>query len=167
LNARKRWLVPNPPNDEVIDALQTVVSLHLKAIETYQSQSSHFERWGYSILAEEFAGYVEEERAHLKWAMDRVEFYKVVPTTEHPGPEDWPPNDFLGILASNYKLEQAAADAERAAIATCRDAGDEVSAIGLVPLLSDSENALKEIEATNLVIEQIGLDNFLSVKVKN
>lgn len=157
--------MPDAPNDDVIDALQGVVALHLKAIETYQSQSSHFERWGYPKLAEQFAAAVEEERGHLKIAMDRLEFYKVVPTTDHDEPEAWPPNDFMGIIAANRVLEQAAADHERRSIAICRNAGDEVTAIALVPLLADSEKSLAEIEAINLTVEQIGLDNYLSTKV--
>jgi bacterioferritin (cytochrome b1) len=162
---KREVAVPEAPNDDVIDALQSIVSVHLQAIETYQSQATHFRRWGYGKLSEEFENDADDERVHLNWAMARLEFYKVVPTASHDEPLDWPPNDFAGILTSNYELEQTIADMERRAIKVCRDAGDEVSAIGIIPLLVDSEASLAKIEATKSLIEQIGLDNYLSTKV--
>jgi len=154
-----------PPAPEgVIDALQSSVRLHLLAIENYQSQAEHFDRWGYGKLAAGYRADVEEERGHLHEVQARLEFYDVQPTYDHDQP-DWPRHDFDGVLAANLSLEMAAAEVERANVLTCRAAGDELSAKIFAKLLKGSEASVAEIEATQRVIEQIGIDNYLANQV--
>lgn len=148
----------------VIDALQASVRLHLTAIEHYQTLSGHLGRWGYAKLASKYAEDAAEERDHLKAVMGRLEYYDVQPTYEHDAPS-WPRHDFEGILAANLALESAAAETERANVLTARSVGDERSAIIFAGLLEGSEGAISDIEAAQKVIEQIGLDNYLSVQV--
>lgn len=148
----------------VIDALQASVRLHLTAIEHYQAVSEHLGRWGYSKLASKYAEDVSEEREHLKKCMERLEFYDVQPTYEHDSPE-WPRHDFEGILAANLALETATAQTERQNVLTARSVGDEQSALVFASLLEGSEDSVKEIEAAQKVIEQIGLDNYLANQV--
>lgn len=148
----------------VIDALQASVRLHLQAIEHYQALSEHMGRWGYAKLASKYAEDVTEERDHLKMVMARLEYYDVQPTYEHDSPE-WPRHDFEGILAANMAIESAAAETERASILTARSVGDEQSALVFADLLEGSEGSILAIEAAQKVIEQIGLDNYLSVQV--
>lgn len=148
----------------VIDALQASVRLHLTAIEHYQTLSEHLGRWGYAKLALKYAEDAAEERDHLKAVMGRLEYYDVQPTYEHDAPS-WPRHDFEGILAANLALESAAAETERANVLTARSVGDERSAIIFAGLLEGSEGAISDIEAAQKVIEQIGLDNYLSVQV--
>lgn len=150
--------------DGVVDALQASVRLHLLAIEHYQAISEHLGRWGYAKLSAKYAGDVDEEREHLKKCLHRLEYYDVQPTYEHDSPS-WPRHDFEGILAANMELESAAADVERANVLTARSVGDEQSAIIFASLLEGSEGSIEEIEATQKVIEQIGLDNYLANQV--
>jgi len=148
----------------VIDALQASVRLHLLAIEHYQTLAEHLGRWGYAKLAAKYGEDAAEERDHLKKCMDRLEYYDVQPTYEHDAPS-WPRHDFDGILAANLTLESTAAEVERANILTARSVGDELSALVFADLLEGSEGSIRDIEATQKVIEQIGLDNYLSVQV--
>ena len=163
--------MPNAPLSQpissvgnVIDALQLSRSLHLTAIEQYQAQAEHFRRWGYSKLADAFDGDVEEERGHLKLVTGRLEFYDAAPGYAHDAP-DWPRHDYVGILDANYALEAGAMNVERANVIVARNAGDELTAKVFAKLLKGSEDSVSEIEATNRVIETIGLDNFLANKV--
>lgn len=155
--------MPSAP-DDVILALQKCFSLHLTAIEQYETLSAHFSRWGYPKLAEKYAADVTEEREHLAKLAARLEYFDVAPSYAHTPPE-WPRHDFEGILESNLGLEWGASDAERNAVQVCRASGDEISAVMVAEILADSESAVKEIEATQRVIEQIGLDNYLSMQV--
>jgi bacterioferritin len=155
--------MPQAP-EGVIDALQASVRLHMTAVETYQSQAEHFDRWGYGKLADAARGEVEEERRHLHEAQSRLEYYDVQPAYDHDQP-DWPRHDFEGILAANLALETAAAEAERANVTACRAVGDEISAVIFAKLLEGSEDAMAEIEAKQRVIEQIGVDNYLANQV--
>lgn len=148
----------------VVDSLQLGVRLHLTAIENYQAQAAHFERWGYSKLAEKYKDDAKEERGHLKALMERLEFYDVQPTYDHDAPS-WPRHDYEGILAANYALETTAAAAERAAVLACRAVGDERSALVFASNLEGSEDSVAEIEATQKVLDQIGVDNYLANQV--
>lgn len=152
------------PDNSVIEALQRAVSLHLTAIENYQAQHAHFERWGYPKLAEHAKADAKEERGHILAVYGRLEYFDVPATYEHEAPS-WPRHDYDGILAANLALEEMACEAEKAGVLACRAVGDEASALVFAELLQGSEQSIKEIEATQRVIEQIGLDNYLSTKV--
>lgn len=145
----------------VADALQYLVSAHLTAIEQYEGQGAHFERWGYPKLAEARKADVSEEREHLGRLLARLEFFDISPTCEHPSPV-WPRHDLVGILAANLALESGAAMAERQAILECRAAGDELSARIIAENLEGSERGVSEIEAARIVIQQVGLGNYLA-----
>lgn len=155
--------MPSAP-EAVIAALQTSVSLHLTAIEHYQAIAAHFDRWGYAKLGAKYREDAEEERGHLAKVMARLEYYDVQPTYSHETP-DWPRHDYEGILAANLTLEMAAAEAERTNILASRAVGDELSASVFIDLLIGSEESIKEIEAIQKVLEQIGTDNFLANQV--
>jgi bacterioferritin len=155
--------MPQAP-EGVIDALQASVRMHMTAMEHYQSQAEHFDRWGYGKLADAGRYEVEEERRHLHEVQARLEYYDVQPAFDHDQP-DWPRHDFEGILAANLALEMAAAETERANVAACRAVGDEVTAVIFTQLLEGSEEAVAAIEAKQRVIEQIGLDNYLANQV--
>jgi bacterioferritin (cytochrome b1) len=148
----------------VVASLQVGVRLHLTAIENYAAQAAHFGRWGYSKLAAKYAADAEEERGHLKSLLERLEYYDVQPDCAHDQPM-WPRHDFEGVLAANYELETATAAAERAGVLACRAVGDERSALVFASNLEGSEDSIADIEATQRVLEQIGLDNYLANQV--
>ena len=146
---------------DVVDALQASCRLHLTAVEHYAGLAEHLARWGYEKLGERYRDDSGEERDHLRAVMSRLEYYDVAPSLDHKLPA-WPRHDYAGILAANLLLETAAAAVERANIAVCREAGDEQSALVFVELLAGSEASILRIEATQKVIEEIGLDNYLA-----
>lgn len=150
--------------DGVVNALQASLRLHLTAVENYQAQAEHFDRWGYSKLADKYRGDVAEEREHLASVMQRLEYYDEQPVYDHDEPS-WPRHDYEGIVAANLELETAAAKVERANVLACRAVGDEVSARIFADLLEGSEGSIAEIEAIQKVLEQIGVDNFLANQV--
>jgi bacterioferritin len=148
----------------VADALQASLRLHLTAVEHYATLSVHLDRWGYAKLGEKYVKDAEEERGHAAMVLSRLEFYDVAPDLTHNAPV-WPRHDFSGILTANYTLETAAAEVERANVTASRAVGDESSALVFTELLQGSEESIREIEATRLVITQVGLDNFLANQV--
>lgn len=156
--------MPATASPAVIDCLQNAVSLHLTAVEHYATIAEHLDRAGYHKLGDRFRGDAEEERGHLKKAMERLEYYQTAPVLTHAAPV-FPRYDVPGILAANLSLEESAAAAERRHVTECRAAGDELSALVFVDLLEGSEQSIKEIEADRFVIQQIGLDNWLSLQV--
>ncbi len=155
--------MPQAP-DGVVQTLQAAAALHLTAIENYQAQAEHLDRWGYGKLAAACREDAEEERGHLRDVLARLEFYDAETPYAHEQP-DWPRHDYEGILAANLALESAAMEVERAAVVACRAVGDELSALVFAKLLAGSEASVAEIEAVQKVIEQIGLDNYLANQV--
>lgn len=154
-----------PADDQsVIDALQASVALHLTAVEHYATVAQHLDRWGYAKLGDKYRADAEEEREHFKAVIDRLEFYDVAPVLTHASPS-WPRHDFVGILDASLLLEQTAANLERSNVTACRAVGDEISALVFANLLHGSEDSIREIEAAQVVIETIGLDNYLANQV--
>lgn len=151
-------------DQSVIDALQASVALHLTAVEHYATLATHLDRWGYGKLGDKYRSDAEEERGHLKACVARLEFYDVGAVLTHTAPS-WPRHDFVGILEANLQLEQTAATVERSNILASRAVGDELSALVFAELLAGSEESIRDIEAVQAVIGQIGLDNFLANQV--
>ena len=149
------------PMPGVVDALQASLRNHWTQIAAYETQASHFARWGYSQLGEAFLAYAVEEREHAKQLIDRLEFFDAQPTYEFEKPF-WPRHDFEGILEVNYVFETTTANTERSGYLLCVELGDAETATIFAELLKGSEDGMAEIEATRLVIEQIGLDNYLA-----
>lgn len=146
---------------DVLSALQRSLSLHLAAIEAYQTISSHLARWGYSKLGSRFASEAEGERVHLRAVLSRLEYFDQGGEIAHAAPV-WPRHDVPGILAASLDLENGAAAAERNGILISRAAGDEGSALVFVELLKDSEQTIEQITADLQVIADVGLDNWLA-----
>lgn len=146
---------------DTLSALQRSLSLHLTAIEAYQTISSHFARWGYSKLGSRFASEAEGERVHMRDLLERLEFFDQGGDLTHAAP-DWPRHNVLGILSFALDLENGAAAAERNGILISRAAGDEGSAAVFVELLTDSEKSIEQITADLRVIADVGIDNWLA-----
>lgn len=153
--------MPEPLSDEIVASLQTALRNHWTQIAAYETQGSHFARWGYRKLGEAYAGYAAEERDHAKKLIDRLEFYGVQPTYEIMEPV-WERHDIQEILDANLKLETTAANDERSGYSLCVSLGDAVSASIFADLLAGSEEGIAEIEAIRLTIAQIGVDNYLA-----
>jgi bacterioferritin (cytochrome b1) len=93
--------------------------------------------------------------------VERLEFFDAQPTYEFEQPI-WPRHDFEGILEVNYTFDQTAANAERSGYTLCVGLGDAVSAEVFADLLAGSEEGMAHIEAVRMVIDEIGLDNYLA-----
>jgi bacterioferritin len=152
------------PLDGVVEALQTSLRDHWSQIAMYETQGAHFARWGYSKLGETFVAYAGEERGHAKKLIDRLEFFDAQPTYEIVEPI-WPRHDFEGILEVNYTFETTAANDERSGYVLCVGLGDATTAEIFADLLAGSEEGMAHIEGVRLVIDQIGIDNYLADQV--
>jgi len=153
--------MPKPLSTEIVDALQASIRDHWTQIAMYETLASHFTRWGYAKLGETYAAYAVEERGHAKQVMDRLEFFDVQPSYEIVEPV-WPRHDFEGILEVTYTFETTAANDERAGYSLCIAQGDATTAAVFADLLAGSEEGMAYVEGIRLVIDQIGIDNYLA-----
>ena len=70
----------------------------------------------------------------------------------------------VAMIQYNLDSVREAAQAERATIVAARSVGDEITANIMIPLLQGSEDGIVLYEGFLKLIEQMGLDNFLSLQ---
>jgi bacterioferritin (cytochrome b1) len=70
----------------------------------------------------------------------------------------------LAMIQYNLASVQEAAMAERATISAARAVGDEMTANIMIPLLQGSEDGIVLYTGFLRLIEEMGLDNFLSIQ---
>lgn len=151
-----------PAPAPVIDALHQSLGLHWTAIEFYSSLSSWLAPQ-YPKLGEKFAADAEEERGHAKRLMDRLRFFDQPPAFDHDEPPAPNAANYSETLANALALETDAAAAETAGIRIAREHADEQTARVFIKLQKGSEESILEIEAAQLTIEEIGLENYLAL----
>lgn len=154
----------NNKTDPVINALKQSLVIHWQQTQELTSQAAHLERWGYSKLAAIIAEDAEEEHNHARIVLKRLEFFdtSVAYTAQA---HTWPRHDIAGIIKANLTSVQNAAQVERAAIKAAREVGDELTAQAFIPLLQGSEAGILQNEAWLKLIDEMGIDNFLTLMV--
>jgi len=151
-------------SDQVIDLIKQSLNIHWQQCMELTGQAVHLERWGYNKLAQAFKKDSEEEHAHAIINMDRLEFFDVDYQPITVTPKVWTRHDVKSIIQFNLDGVRDASLVERAIIKTARAVGDELTANSTIPLLEGSENGIRLFEGYLKLIEQMGLDNFLSLQ---
>lgn len=157
--------VDNNPSDPVVELLKKSLNIHWQQTTSLSAQAIHLERWGYKKLASVIKADAEEEHEHSMINLARLEFFNADYQPLVVSPTTWARHDMLAMIKYNLASVQEAAVAERATITAARAVGDEMTANIMIPLLQGSENGIVLYEGYLKLIEQMGLDNFLSVQV--
>lgn len=151
-------------SNSVIELLKKSLNIHWQQTTSLSAQAVHLERWGYSKLAELVKADALQEHEHSIINLTRLEFFDedYQPLLVHP--PAWKRHDMLAIIQYNLDSVQEAAKAERAVIVAARAVGDEMTANVMIPLLQGSEEGIELYQGYLKLIEQMGLDNFLSIQ---
>jgi bacterioferritin (cytochrome b1) len=152
-------------SDAVIELLKKSLNIHWQQTTSLSAQAVHLERWGYKKLAAVIKADAEEEHKHSVINIERLEFFDADYQPLIVAPPVWARHDMLEMIKYNLLSVQEAALAERATIVTARSVGDEMTANIMIPLLQGSEDGIKLYEGYLKLIEQMGLDNFLTLQV--
>jgi bacterioferritin (cytochrome b1) len=151
--------------ETVIELLKQSLNIHWQQTTSLSAQAVHLNRWGYKKLAEVIRADAEEEHKHAMINLQRLEFFDVDYQPLMVSPPVWTRHDMLGLIQYNLNSVREAAAAERATISAARSVGDELTANIMIPLLQGSEDGIVLYEGYLKLIEQMGLDNFLSIQV--
>lgn len=151
--------------EAVVELLKKSLNIHWQQTTVLSAQAVHLERWGYKKLAEAIKKDAVEEHAHAMINIERLEFFDSDYQPLVVSPPSWSRHDMLAIINYNLASVKEASEAERAAIVAARAVGDELTANIMIPLLQGSEAGIKLYEGYLKLIEQMGLDNFLSIQV--
>lgn len=152
-------------SEQVIELLQKSLNIHWQQTTALTAQAVHLERWGYKKLAEVIKADAEEEHGHAAINLKRLEFFDVDYQPLVVAPPSWTRHDMMAMIQYNLASVKEAAEVEKATIVAARSVGDELTANTMIPLLQGSEDGIALYESFLKMIEQMGLDNFLSIQV--
>ena len=151
-------------SDMVIELLKKSLNIHWQQTTALSAQAVHLERWGYKKLAEVIKADAEEEHQHAMINLARLEFFDADYQPLVVSPPSWARHDMVAMIKYNLDSVREAAAAERATITAARAVGDELTANVMIPLLQGSEDGIVLYESFLKLIDQMGLDNFLSIQ---
>lgn len=157
-------VVENYSNNTVVELLKKSLNIHWQQTTALSAQAVHLERWGYTKLANIIKKDAEEEHQHAMENLKRLEFFDVDYQPLSVNPPSWRRHDMVEMIKYNLNSVREAASAERATITAARAVGDELTANMMIPLLQGSENGIILYEKYLKLIEQMGLDNFLTLQ---
>lgn len=157
--------LPGYSSESVIELIKKSLNIHWQQTTSLTAQAVHLERWGYKKLAAIIKADAQEEHEHAAANLQRLEFFDVDYQPLSVSPPSWTRHDVAAMIRYNLNSVKEAAAAERATIFAARAAGDELTANMMIPLLKGSESGIEVYESYLKLIEQMGLDNFLSLQV--
>lgn len=152
-------------SNQVIDLLKQSLNIHWQQCAALTAQAAHLERWGYKKLAAVIKEDAEEEHKHAAENIKRLEFFDQDYQPLVVNVPTWTRHDMVALINYNLNSVREAAAIERATITAARLVGDELTANIMIPLLEGSENGIRLYESYLKLIEQMGIDNFLTLQV--
>ena len=152
-------------NNQVIDLLKQSLNIHWQQTTVLTAQAVHLKRWGYNKLANIIEEDAKQEREHAAVNITRLEFFDVDYQPLVVSPPSWTRHDMVAMIQYNLDSVRQAAKAERATIVAARSVGDEMTANTMIPLLQGSEDGIVLYESYLKLIEEMGLENFLTLQV--
>lgn len=151
-------------SEQVIDLLKQSLNIHWQQTTSLTAQAIHLERWGYKKLAAVIKADAEEEHEHSAINLQRLEFFDADYQPLTVSPQSWARHDMVAMIQYNLNSVREAAAVEKATITAARAVGDELTANIMIPLLQGSENGIRLYESYLKLIEQMGIDNFLTLQ---
>ena len=161
----KAQTVENYSSEMVVELLKKSLNIHWQQTTSLSAQAIHLERWGYKKLSEIIRKDAEEEHQHAIINIKRLEFFDIDYQPLVVSPPSWTRHDMVAMIQYNLASVKEAAETERATITAARAVGDELTANTMIPLLQGSENGIELYESYLKLIDQMGLDNFLTLQV--
>jgi bacterioferritin len=150
---------------EVLAALSEMLKEELSAINQYILHAEMCENWGYKRLSAFTKKQSIGEMKHAEKLIERILFLEGFPKMDAMGKltigKDVPQQ-----LKNDLGLEKDAVAAYNQAIETCRKAGDNATADFLKDILKDEEEHVDDLETQLSLIEQLGLENYLSQQLE-
>jgi bacterioferritin (cytochrome b1) len=152
-------------SETVIELLKQSLNIHWQQTTSLTAQGEHLERWGYAKLAEIIKADAKQEQEHASINIKRLEFFDADYQPLMVNPPSWKRHDMVAMIQYNLDSVREASAAERATIVAARAVGDEMTANAMLPLLQGSEEGIILYEGFLKLIQEMGLENFLSLQV--
>jgi bacterioferritin (cytochrome b1) len=164
-NSSQAQTVEGYSSSTVIDLLKQSLNIHWEQCTALTAQAVHLERWGYKKLANIIKQDAEQEHQHAAENVKRLEFFDVDYQPLSINQPVWTRHDMVALIQYNLDSVRKASKVERETIVAARSIGDEITANIMIPLLQGSEDGIALYESYLKLIEQMGVDNFLTLQV--
>jgi bacterioferritin len=153
-------------SNKVIKLLNEVLAAELTAINQYFLHSEMCADWGYERLHESIEKRAIDEMKHAEKLIGRILFLEGTPIVSHLKAIQIGPA-IAKQLANDLAAEQGAIAAYNAAIRQATDVGDNGTRELLESTLEDEEAHLDWLESQLDQIEQMGIENYLALQVRD
>jgi bacterioferritin len=152
-------------NPEIMKALADLLASELSAASTYFVHAKMRDNWGYPDLAKKAYDDSIEEMRHAEKLIERIIYFEGTPNLQRlnrirvgTGVSD----QFENELA----LEKGTVETLVAAIALCREVGDDGSRLIFEPMLTDGEESIDWLETQLDLIEKLGESTYVAQHIR-
>jgi bacterioferritin len=152
-------------NPEIMKALADLLASELSAASTYFVHAKMRDNWGYPDLAKKAYDDSIEEMRHAEKLIERIIYFEGTPNLQRlnrirvgTGVTD----QFENELA----LEKGTVETLVAAIALCREVGDDGSRLIFEPMLTDGEESIDWLETQIDLIEKLGESTYVAQHIR-
>jgi bacterioferritin len=152
-------------NPRIIDLLNGLISLELRAINQYFLHAKMCENWGYERMGKKLRDQSMAEMKDAEELVDRVLYFDGLPNLQR----------FDGFLVGEtvpeqlqlaLELETEAVEQISALMSACIEEGDTATREFLAPKLLDEQTHISWIESQLTLVKQIGEANYLTQQVR-
>ena len=147
-------------NQQILDALNTALTIELTAINQYFIQAKMCKNWGFVKLGAKHYHESIGEMKHADKLIDRILMLDGLPNLQALHKlligENTPE-----MLECDLKLERAAHTTVKEGIAISEKAGDYVSRDLFLMILEDTEEHIDWLETQIDLIDKVGIQNYL------
>jgi bacterioferritin len=150
-------------NEKMLAALNKLLADELTAINQYMVHSEMCDNWGFEKLHKGIEKQAMDEMHHAEWLIQRILFLEGMPVVSKLNPMHIgrSVDEMIGIDAQD---ELDAITAYNEAITLAHEIKDQGSVELLTRILKDEERHRDWGEAQRDQIEQMGLQNYLSIQ---
>ena len=152
-------------SNAVIELIKKSLNIHWQQTTALTAQAEHLDRWGYKKLAATIKEDAIQEQTHAAINIKRLEFFDADYQPLTVSPPTWKRHDMVAMIQYNLDSVREASATERATIVAARAVGDEITANMFIELLEGSEDGIILYEGFLKLIEEMGIENFLTLQV--
>lgn len=151
-------------DEKLIETLNSLLSDELTAISQYMVHAEMCANWGYKKLHEHFEKRAFTEMRHAEKLIERILFLEGRPIVSSLK-EMKIGSEITKQLNNDYALELSAVSAYNNAIKLAGELNDNATRDILINILNDEDKHVDEIEQLRDLINQLGLQIFLSTQL--
>jgi len=153
-------------NPKIMERLADLLAAELSASSTYFVHAKMRDNWGYPDLAKRAYDDSIEEMRHAEKLIERIIYFEKTPNLQRLNRirvGDGVTDQFDNELA----LEKGTVDGLVAAIALCREVGDDGSRLIFEPMLADGEESIDWLETQLDLIGKLGESTYLAQHIRS